>query len=340
MPNSFLWIGLVGMWVFVLFPMMAGRHPRIRRPTDAALSTRVLHRGGTKRRPPRGPATGHESDPNWRRATEDRRTYSRGTDWEDPMDTHADRIDLDDEDIHSADPGDDAVTDDTASNDAVSEDTVPDEHAHASDPEAEGGDEPAETPKDEPVRRALSAEVAELKEDWEPRTREDRAHTKGDAETPSPHGGIPVRRGRGGFDPEADAIARAERYQFRQRAVLGLLLTGIMSAAIAVIATSLAWWVCGASVAILAMYLTYLRKQVRMEEEIRRRRMARLARSRLGVESTTDAELKLVPARLRRPGAVIIEVDDEDPVFEHLDHPHTVMAEGESDDEMRTASGQ
>ena len=47
--------------------------------------------------------------------------------------------------------------------------------------------------------------------------------------------------------------------------------------------------------------------------------MARLNRSRLGVESHSDDELRLVPARLRRPGAVVLEADDEDPVFEHLD---------------------
>ncbi len=33
---------------------------------------------------------------------------------------------------------------------------------------------------------------------------------------------VPVRRGRGGFDPEADAIAREARYAFRQRTLLGL----------------------------------------------------------------------------------------------------------------------
>ena len=28
----------------------------------------------------------------------------------------------------------------------------------------------------------------------------------------------------------------------------------------------------------------------------------------------------LVPARLRRPGAAVLEIDDEDPVFEHLEY--------------------
>ena len=28
----------------------------------------------------------------------------------------------------------------------------------------------------------------------------------------------------------------------------------------------------------------------------------------------------MVPSRLRRPGAVVLEIDDEDPIFEHLDY--------------------
>ena len=51
MPNSILWIGLVVLWLFVLFPLLADRHPRIRQTTDVALATRVLFRGGSK--PPR-----------------------------------------------------------------------------------------------------------------------------------------------------------------------------------------------------------------------------------------------------------------------------------------------
>ena len=48
--------------------------------------------------------------------------------------------------------------------------------------------------------------------------------------------------------------------------------------------------------------------------------MQRMARSRLGVENTDDREFDLVPSRLRRPGSVVLEIDDEDPIFEHLDY--------------------
>jgi hypothetical protein len=68
------------------------------------------------------------------------------------------------------------------------------------------------------------------------------------------------------------------------------------------------------------LYLGYLRRQTRIEEQVRRRRAQRMARSRLGVESTQDPEFDVVPSRLRRPGAVVLEIDDEDPIFEHLDY--------------------
>ncbi|MGB3371656.1 MAG: gephyrin-like molybdotransferase receptor GlpR [Rhodococcus sp. (in: high G+C Gram-positive bacteria)] len=151
---------------------------------------------------------------------------------------------------------------------------------------------------------------------------------------------VPNRRGRGGFDPEADAIARAARYSFRQRAVLGLVFAAITSAALAVIVTGVLWWVCGLSVVAMGAYLYYLRRQVQIEEEIRRRRMTRMGRSRLGVESRTDDELKLVPQRLRRPGAVVLEIDDEDPEFDHLDHyDEPFQQQAPVSENIRRASG-
>ena len=45
-----------------------------------------------------------------------------------------------------------------------------------------------------------------------------------------------------------------------------------------------------------------------------------LMRSRLGVENTDDHKLDVVPSRLRRPGSVVLDIDDEDPIFEHLDY--------------------
>ena len=52
-----------------------------------------------------------------------------------------------------------------------------------------------------------------------------------------------------------------------------------------------------------------------------------MARARLGVENPHDREYDVVPSRLRRPGAVVLEIDDEDPIFEHLDYamPHAEL---------------
>lgn len=284
MPNSIIWIGLVAVWVFVLLPMMMSKRPRIMQTSDIALATRVLHRGGTKK-PVRGPASGHASDPDWRPEYDERvsapasvvfgrtapsadRLGSEASNFkaskskaEDPMDTHAET------------------------------DTM-----------------------DRPDERDRNDEVA------------------GEY--------VPTRRGRGGFDPEADAIARAARYSFRQRAVLALVFAAITSAALAVIMTTLLWWVCGLAVLALAGYMSYLRRQVQIEQEIRRRRMTRMGRSRLGVESRTDEELELVPQRLRRPGAVVLEIDDDDPEFDHLDHyEEPFQAAAPTDNNVRRASG-
>lgn len=153
-------------------------------------------------------------------------------------------------------------------------------------------------------------------------------------------GPAPHRRGRGGYDPEADEIARAARYSFRQRAMLALVLSVTLSAAVALIVSPVLWWLCAATVVGLAGYLAYLRRQVRFEHEIRRRRTARLTRSRLGVESHEDEELRLVPPRLRRRGAVILEVDDGDPIFDHLDPYEADLGEGDGRPDRRRVVGE
>ncbi|MBF6370695.1 hypothetical protein IU469_34125, partial [Nocardia puris] len=92
-------------------------------------------------------------------------------------------------------------------------------------------------------------------------------------------------------------------------------------------------WACGLSVVVLATYLAYLRKQVRMEEEIRRRRAARLARRRGEPvpEQADDHEddedehaiarggMDRATARALRRRSSLLDVDDEDPLFEHLE---------------------
>ena len=122
------------------------------------------------------------------------------------------------------------------------------------------------------------------------------------------------------YDPAKAEAVSARKYKFRKRMLALMTLALIGSATARFPGSALAWYVCGGLAAVTLMYLGYLRRQTRIEERLRRRRMQRMARSRLGVENTEDRDLNVLPPRLRRPGAVVLEIDDEDPVFEHLDY--------------------
>ena len=106
------------------------------------------------------------------------------------------------------------------------------------------------------------------------------------------------RPGRGGFDPEAAAAAAHAKYAFRQRVVLALLVLLVAAGATALLVSTLFWWVAGALGLGLVGYLTYLRRQVRIEESIRARRAARLTGRRAPVGDEADeAEANVRPER-------------------------------------------
>jgi hypothetical protein len=150
----------------------------------------------------------------------------------------------------------------------------------------------------------------------------------------------PYRPGRGGFDPEAAALTARARYAFRQRVVVTTLMAALISGLVAGLLSPVVWSLHAAIDIGLVVYLGYLRRQVRIEEEIRERRTARLAVQRrtqprpAHVEHDAhgpDLDDELVPAPLppaRRhvtqhvhPGAVVVDTDDEDPMFAELDEP-------------------
>ncbi|MFF1608878.1 gephyrin-like molybdotransferase receptor GlpR [Amycolatopsis sp. NPDC058278] len=164
------------------------------------------------------------------------------------------------------------------------------------------------------------------------------------------------RPGRGGFDPEAAEIAARAKYGFRQRIVVILLVIAVITGVVAGFVVPLAWWGHGAIDVVLVGYLVYLRRQVRIEEEIRQRRLARFNSTRAPRRpapsasapapsasaspdeedhaETEDVEV-VEPVRRqvveRRPSptsrvrrsAVVVDLDDEDPAFEELDEPGT-----------------
>lgn len=147
------------------------------------------------------------------------------------------------------------------------------------------------------------------------------------------------RPGRGGFDPEAAEIAARAKYSFRQRVVLGLILLALLSAGAAGFLSGMLWWAHAVVDVVLVSYLAYLRRQVRIENEIRQRRLARLDRTRRrpaaprrdvrdDYEVAEEPRRELVgierrpsPASRMRGRAVVVDVDDEDPAFHELDDP-------------------
>jgi hypothetical protein len=88
------------------------------------------------------------------------------------------------------------------------------------------------------------------------------------------------RPGRGGYDPEAAALAARARYAFRQRVVLTMLIVALGTGVVAAAAVPELWWPHAAVDLFLVGYLVYLRRQVRLEEAIRERRAARMAGTR------------------------------------------------------------
>lgn len=129
------------------------------------------------------------------------------------------------------------------------------------------------------------------------------------------------RAARGGWDPVADAEYSLTRYQRRQRTLIGLAAAVVITAIIAFVIGSWSWLLPALAVVVTTVYLTALRSQVREEQALRMRRIRQLRRARLGVRSANDDELDL-PRRLRRPGAVVLERDDESPDFEYLPVTH------------------
>ena len=100
----------------------------------------------------------------------------------------------------------------------------------------------------------------------------------------------PYRPGRGGFDAEAAAEAAATRYAFRQRVALGLIAVAVVSALAALVVSSALWWLHLAADVALVGYLVFLRRQTRIEEEVRERRLARLNGERRALEERRERQ--------------------------------------------------
>ncbi|HEX6347607.1 gephyrin-like molybdotransferase receptor GlpR [Umezawaea sp.] len=160
----------------------------------------------------------------------------------------------------------------------------------------------------------------------------------------------PYRPGRGGFDAETARIVAQARYAFRRRVVASMLIAAVVTGLVAGILYPVVWWGHAAVDLALVGYLVYLRRQVRIEEDIRARRQARLAQARRRAAPTPAARPQAEQSRAAeqatapeaeaqeeheetglaprprfqhrtRPGTIVVEADDEDPVFVELEGP-------------------
>ena len=310
-PQSLLWISLVVLWLFVLVPMLVSKRDAVRRTSDVALATRVLNSATAARLIKRGgPAAGHRSDPDWQPEEDE---------YDDDLD------DVDDDETEDASPSRvvtvSAASVEDAAPDCLEFDVVdPDSEALPVSASAEVDDETAEN-TDTEVDLAVEYDDEGEAFDDDADQYEYIDDTSGIPIAEEPlRTAAPAFDRRHRYDPDKAAALVARKYAARKRVLMGLALTLVVSAATAFLLTSTAWWFFGVVSVWTVLYLGYLRRQTRIEERVRRRRMQRMARSQLGVENTYDREYDVVPSRLRRPGAVVLEIDDEDPIFEHLDY--------------------
>jgi hypothetical protein len=174
------------------------------------------------------------------------------------------------------------------------------------------------------AREFWPEEVPDMPEDSEDRIGNDSIGN--DRIGDQPRGERRYRPGRGGFDPEAAALAARTRYAFRQRVVFFLLLAAVATGLFAGFALPVVWWAHGALDVLLVGYLVYLRRQVRIEQEIRQRRLDRATRVRRAAgaprqdadsDSAEPPESPTSPQRLPQRGiprgAAVVDLDDEDP---------------------------
>lgn len=356
-PQSLLWISLVVLWLFVLVPMLIRKRDAVRRTSDVALATRVLNGGAGARLLKRGgPAAGHRSDPDWKPqdSVEGQFPDADQDEYQDLEEEHEKDEEQDTDNMRCPRPAvmKVAVAEDTdpdhpdvdvvedsgtlpagvsaqvtepalaAVDGAVDEDSRAD---HLDDPaEFEGKDVGQDTDPDNESDQEQGDryEYVEDSSGLEPEEEEEEE----DDDSPAPVAPAVSRRRR--LDTKTAAAVSARKYTFRKRVLMAMAVVLVGSATAAFEVTRTAWWICGSATVVTVVYLAYLRRQTRIEEKVRRRRMQRMARARLGVENAADREFDLVPSRLRRPGAVVLEIDDEDPIFEHLGYDVPVRTFG------------
>lgn len=238
--------------------------------------------------------------------------------------------------VTDAETAEDAEMDSDAESATVAEDERDDEVAEVADLA-----EAAEIVPDEPARRFTVVDEAYIRGgdiDVSVGTDDELLVVKDTAEEPDEDAAysddeiteddidyLASHQGRGIYNPVASRQLAEQRQARRRRVLLVLVAVTVLSLIGAAALSGALWIVTLAGAALTGMYLYSLRKQTLAERELQRRRLARMRRARLGVRNTDDRELG-VPDRLRRPGAVVVESDDDDPEFAALEYADVTFA--------------
>ena len=371
-PQSLLWISLVVLWLFVLVPMLINKRDTVRRTSDVALATRVINSDAKSRLIRRGrPATGHRHDPDWQHDDEFAEDYSDQQDEVEEYDdaVRAARVStrtrtssvmvvtsVTEEaltepvyiDVDVVDENSGALTVGTGVQESLFDSTAQshgdsmtqsqddtDVHAVISYESVESFNDPSVT---EPVPNIDPEPVAEpVAESDVPDGNGDEYEYIDDTSGLEAEESSVVAPPRGNRQRRLESTTAAEvsarKYRFRKRVLMAMSTIMVATAAVSFTVSPAFWWACGTSAVVTLLYLGYLRRQTRIEEQVHRRRQQRMARSRpeyerdaewrtrdrSSAESRRGADVGEYGARYQRAGAMVLDIDDEDPVFEHLD---------------------
>ena len=351
-PQSLLWISLVVLWLFVLVPMLVSKRDAVRRTSDVALATRVLTSGSSARLLKRGgPATGHRSDPDWQHSADD---IDEDADIDDVEEvegepaqdgsrvfvaaaavfvataekqvgeqTELDYLDVDvvadDSDVLPLSEAGLAAEVEAEARAQAEAQAAAEAEARAAEEAAMAAEALAAKVEAEADEDAYEEPAAEAESDgYEYEYVEDSSGLEPEAESSARGAGLSARGRRPRIDTAAAVSAR--KYEFRKRVLMSLAVVLVLSALTAFTVAPSAWWICGGAAGATVLYLAYLRRQTRIEQQVRARRARRSERPRMQRENVHTDAFEVVPSRLRRPGVAVLEIDDEDPVFEHLEY--------------------
>lgn len=132
-----------------------------------------------------------------------------------------------------------------------------------------------------------------------------------------------VRKGRGGYDPEADRILSNSKYKKRQRNSLIMVGIVLLSIILGFTVSSKLFLLTLFSTTILGLYLVYLRQAVNLEESIRKQRIDRLRNEREkaienGFEVGSFADLTVSVDDALYKNLQPVALDEQNPDFVNL----------------------